>query len=178
MQLLNKAYKTLKDPKKGKQYDVVLSTTSDEQVIILTPEKRDIYLKILEELLPPIKDWALFKWMKNINKLKTKYNGIADNFDNKNLNTGGMLTKVLLQQFTPDNSAKNIKNANIVIKKDQNYSEVNNKLLKIPEVLDKLNAFIEYYGLVKEQLSLNDIKEINNPILQEKPTTKIFAATN
>lgn len=62
-QLLNIAYETLKDSKKLKQYDIkdgfnqtVSSTISNKQAVILTCEKRDIYLKILDELLPPIKD--------------------------------------------------------------------------------------------------------------------------
>lgn len=182
--MLNKSYyEILKDPEKRKQYDinngfnqVVLSTTFDEQVDILNIKKRDIYLK---ELLPPIKDWNLFKWMKNINKLKIKYNGIADSFNNpkKELNTSGTLVKILLQQFIPNNPTKNIKNATIVIEKDQDYSKVYNKLLTIPEVLSKLNAFVKYYGLDKKQWSSHDIKEINKPILQESPT-KIITNNN
>lgn len=57
--------------------------------------------------------------MENIENLETKYNGITHSFNNlrKELNPSGTLVKVLLQQFTPNNSTKNIKNANILIKK-------------------------------------------------------------
>ncbi len=188
MKLLNKAYKTLKDPETRTHYDInnefnktVQATPPPEQVITLTPEKRNIYLKVLEEFLPPTKEWNLYNWMINMKKLAEKYKGLTASFEhlNENLTTAGALAKILLQQFTPNNPTENIRNAKIVIKKGQKFLEVYHQLLDIREVVEKLDVFINFFNLDIKQLTAFDIKEVNYlDNLQENTSTKTSSSPN
>lgn len=142
-------------------------TNAGEQVSPeISLEQHARYIKVLEELLPETNDWILFKWMEHIKKLDKKYEGISasyTNFENKplNLTPAGKLVKILLDEHEK-NSKLFDKINNKANKKGQNFTEVYNKLLTIPQIVEQLDVFIKEYNFEDKELLPSSIEQINN----------------